>query len=124
MNDHPKAIEARTQAENARARRETEIKHIREAVAVHGLHFVYCGTYTLCYSVARRDIVRLSTAIKHPNDAESRHIAQLTAVENYLNGQSVLLRRPKYPTHLSKQPFQRPPIKRWLAGMFYDPTPE
>lgn len=124
MNAHPKAIAAALAAGATRARRNAEIQRIREAVAAHNLHFVHCGTYTLCYSVARRDIVRLSTAIKHPNDAESRHIAQLTAVEKYLNGQSVLLRRPKYPTHLNKQPFQRPPIKRWLTSMFYDPTPE
>lgn len=82
-NKHPKAIAARQAAAQNRAIREVEKAKIAKAKAKHGVRFLTVGKYTICYRVDRRDVIELSTAIKHPNDRFDKHIGQLTAMQRF-----------------------------------------
>ena len=82
-NEHPKAIAARQAAAQNRAIREVEKAKIAKAKAKHGVRFLTVGKYTICYRVDRRDVIELSTTIKHPNDRFDKHIGQMQALERF-----------------------------------------
>lgn len=82
-NEHPKALAARAVAELNRALRSAARAKIAYAKAKHGVRFLTVGKYTICYRVDRRDVIELSTAIKHPNDRFDKHIGQLTAMQRF-----------------------------------------
>lgn len=82
-NEHPKALAARAAAEQNRAIRDMERAKIARAKAKHGVRFLTVGNYTICYRVDRRDVIELSTAIKHPNDRFDKHIGQMQALERF-----------------------------------------
>lgn len=82
-NEHPKAIAARKAAEQNRAIRNVERAKIAHAKAKHGVRFLTVGKYTICYRVDRRDVIELSTTIKHPNDRFDKHTGQLTALQRF-----------------------------------------
>lgn len=82
-NEHPKALAARVAAEQSRAIRNVERAKIAFAKREHGIRFLTVGKYTICYRVDRRDVVELSTAIKHPNDRFDKHIGQVQALERF-----------------------------------------
>lgn len=82
-NEHPKALAARAVAELNRALRSAARAKIAHAKAKHGVRFLTVGKYTICYRVDRRDVIELSTAIKHPNDRFDKHIGQLTAMQRF-----------------------------------------
>ena len=82
-NEHPKALAARAAAERDRAIRDAERAQIAHAKAEHGVRFLTVGKYTICYRVDRRDVIELSTTIKHPNDRFDKHIGQMQALERF-----------------------------------------
>ena len=82
-NEHPKAIAARAEAEQNRAIRTVERTKIAKAKREHGVRFLTVGKYTICYRVDRRDVIELSTTIKHPNDRFDKHVGQLTALQRF-----------------------------------------
>lgn len=82
-NEHPKALAARAVAELNQALRSAARAKIAYAKAKHGVRFLTVGKYTICYRVDRRDVIELSTAIKHPNDRFDKHIGQLTAMQRF-----------------------------------------
>ena len=82
-NEHPKALAARASAEKRRAIRDAERAKIAHAKFKHGVRFLTVGKYTICYRVDRRDVIELSTTIKHPNDRHDKHIGQIQALERF-----------------------------------------
>lgn len=82
-NEHPKAIAAREAAERNRVIRNVERAELATAKAKHGVRFLTVGKYTICYRIDRRDVIELSTAIKHPNDRFDKHIGQMQALERF-----------------------------------------
>ena len=82
-NEHPKAIAAREAAERNRVIRNVERAGIATAKAKHGVRFLTVGKYTICYRVDRRDVIELSTTIKHPNDRFDKHTGQFTALQRF-----------------------------------------
>lgn len=83
-NEHPKALAARTVAEQNRAIRDAERAKIAHAkTGPHGVRFLTVGKYTICYRIDRRDVIELSTAIKHPNDRFDKHTGQYAALQRF-----------------------------------------
>ena len=82
-NEHPKALAARAEAAQNRAILNAERAKIAHAKAEYGVRFLTVGKYTICYRVDRRDVIELSTTIKHPNDRFNKHVGQLTALERF-----------------------------------------
>ena len=91
-NEHPKAIAARKAAEQNRAIRNVERAKIAHAKAKHGVRFLTVGKYTICYRVDRRDVIELSTTIKHPNDRFDRHVGQLAALQRFTDQNRIHLK--------------------------------
>ena len=94
-NEHPKAIAAREAAEQNRAIRNLERAKIAYAKAKHGVRFLTVGKYTICYRIDRRDVIELSTAIKHPNDRFDKHVGQLTALQRFAANNRIHLKSPQ-----------------------------
>ena len=63
-SEHPKALGAKLQT----ALREIERLKIKKAVAEHNLHFFALGRYTFCYRVDKRNVLEISSSIRHPDD--------------------------------------------------------
>ena len=82
-NEHPKAIAARQAAAQNRAIREVEKAKIAKAKREHGVRFLTVGKYTICYRIDRRDVIELSTTIKHPNDRFDKHTGQYAALQRF-----------------------------------------
>lgn len=82
-NEYPKALAARAAAESKRIERNVEKERLAYAKREYGVRFLTVGKYTICYRVDRRDVIELSTAIKHPNDRFDKHIGQLTAMQRF-----------------------------------------
>ena len=89
-NEHPKALEAKARA----ALREVERLKIKHAVAAHGIHFFALGRYTFCYRVDRRNVLEISSAIRHPNDLQDFHMGRIVAIERFAAGNRMHLRMP------------------------------
>ena len=88
--EHPKAIEAKTRAEA----RETERLKIKHAVAAHGLHFMTLGRYTFCYRIDRRNVLEISSSIRHPGDKHDPHIGRVQALTRFAANNRMHLRMP------------------------------
>ena len=91
-NEHPKAIAARAAAERNQAIREFEKSKIAKAKREHGVRFLTVGKYTICYRVDRRDVIELSTTIKHPNDRFDKHAGQYAALQRFANNHRIHLK--------------------------------
>ena len=89
-NEHPKAREAR---ENS-AIRTFEKEKIKHAIAAHGIHFFTLGRYTFCYRVDKRNVLEISSAIRHPNDPQDFHMGRIVAIERFAAGNRMHLRMP------------------------------
>jgi len=110
-NEHPKALAARAAAEQNRAIRNAERAKIAHAKAKHGVRFLTVGKYTICYRVDRRDVIELSTTIKHPNDRFDKHIGQMQALERFAANNRIHLKNeqgfsPKHFLQLAFSVFQ------------------
>ena len=67
----------------SRAIRNAERAKIAYAKVKLGVRFLTVGNYTICYRVDRRDVIELSTTIKHPDDRFDKHIGQMQALERF-----------------------------------------
>ena len=71
--EHPKACEAREKS----AIRTFEKEKIKHAVAAHGVHFFALGRYTFCYRVDKRNVIEISSSIRHPGDKHDPHVGRM-----------------------------------------------
>ena len=89
-NEHPKAREAREKS----ALRTFEKEKIKHAIAAHGVHFVALGRYTFCYRVDKRNVIEVSSAIRHPGDKNDPHVGRMQALARFAASNRMHLRMP------------------------------
>jgi len=89
-NEHPKAREAR---ENS-ATRALEKEKIKHAIAAHGVHYFALGRYTFCYRVDKRNVLEISSSIRHPGDKHDPHIGRMQALARFAASNRMHLRMP------------------------------
>lgn len=89
-NEHPKALEARKKS-TLRALEKQAIKHV---VATHGVHFFAVGRYTFCYRVDKRNVLEISSAIRHPGDKHDPHVGRVQAIARFAANNRMHLRMP------------------------------
>ncbi len=87
---HPKAAAAKARS----VQRQLERQGIKNAIATHGLHFHSVANYTFCYRVDRRNVIEISSAIRHPNDPQDFHMGRVVAIERFAAGNRMHLRMP------------------------------
>lgn len=90
--EHPKALEAKARA----ALREVERREIKRVVAAHGIHFFTLGRYTFCYRVDKRNVIEVSSAIRHPNDPQDFHMGRIVALERFAASNRMHMRMPNW----------------------------
>lgn len=88
--EHPKAREAR---ENS-AIRAFEKEKIKHAIAAHGVHFFALGRYTFCYRVDKRNVLEISSSIRHPGDKHDPHVGRMQALARFAASNRMHLRMP------------------------------
>ena len=91
-NEHPKALEARINAA-IRAAEKAQIKH---AIAAHGIHFFALGRYTFCYRVDKRNVIEVSSAIRHPGDKHDPHMGRMHALARFAAANRMHMRMPNW----------------------------
>ena len=89
-NEHPKAREAREKS----ATRTLEKQAIKHVVATHGVHFFALGRYTFCYRVDKRNVLEISSSIRHPGDKHDPHIGRMQALARFADNNRMHLRMP------------------------------
>ena len=87
---HPKAAAAKARSAERLAQREA-IKH---AVATHNIHFFALGRYTFCYRVDKRNVIEISSAIRHPDDKHDPHMGRVVALSRFAASNRMHLRMP------------------------------
>ena len=88
--EHPKAREAREKS----AIRTFEKEKIKHAIAAHGVHFFALGRYTFCYRVDKRNVLEISSAIRHPGDKHDSHMGKMVALSRFAAANRMHLRMP------------------------------
>lgn len=88
--EHPKAREAREKS----AARTFEKEKIKRAVAAHGVHFFALGRYTFCYRVDKRNVLEISSSIRHPDDKHDPHVGRMQALVRFAANNRMHLRMP------------------------------
>lgn len=90
--EHPKAREAR---ENSaiRAAEKAKIKH---AIAQHGVHFHVVGEYTFCYRIDKRNVIEVSSSIRHPGDKNDPHVGRMHALARFAASNRMHMRMPNW----------------------------
>lgn len=91
-DEHPKAREAREKA----AIRTFEKAKIKYAIAQHGVHFHTVGEYTFCYRVDRRNVIEVSSAIRHPGDKNDPHVGRMHALARFAAANRMHMRMPNW----------------------------
>ena len=89
-NEHPKAREAREKS----AIRTFEKEKIKHAIAAHGVHFFALGRYTFCYRVDKRNVLEISSSIRHPGDKHDSHVGRMQALARFAASNRMHLRMP------------------------------
>ena len=89
-NEHPKAREAREKS----AVRTFEKEKIKHAVAAHGVRFFALGRYTFCYRVDKRNVLEISSSIRHPGDKHDPHVGRMQALARFAASNRMHLRMP------------------------------
>lgn len=90
VTEHPKAREAREKS----AIRTFEKEKIKHAVAAHGVHFFALGRYTFCYRVDKRNVLEISSSIRHPGDKHDPHVGRMQALARFAASNRMHLRMP------------------------------
>ena len=90
INEHPKAREAREKA----AIRTFEKERIKHAISSYGVHFHTVGEYTFCYRVDKRNVIEISSAIRHPDDKHDPHMGRVVALSRFAASNRMHLRMP------------------------------
>ena len=88
--EHPKARKAREKS----AIRTFEKEKIKHAIAVHGVHFFALGRYTFCYRVDKRNVLEISSSIRHPGDKHDPHVGRMQALARFAASNRMHLRMP------------------------------
>ena len=88
--EHPKAREAREKA----AIRTFEKEKIKHAISSHGVHFHTVGGYTFCYRVDKRNVIEVSSAIRHPGDKNDPHVGRMHALARFAAANRMHMRMP------------------------------
>lgn len=88
--EHPKAREAREKS----AIRTFEKEKIKHAIAAHGVHFFALGRYTFCYRVDKRNVLEISSSIRHPGDKHDPHVGRMQALARFAASNRMHLRMP------------------------------
>ena len=91
-NEHPKAREAHMNAV-IRAAEKAQIKH---AISLHGVHFHTVGGYTFCYRVDKRNVLEISSSIRHPGDKHDPHVGRVQALTRFAAVNRMHLRMPNW----------------------------
>lgn len=89
-NEHPKALEARKNS----AVRAFEKEKIKHAITTHGVHFHVSGRYTFCYRIDKRNIIEVSSAIRHPGDKHDPHMGRMVAMSRFAAANRMHMRVP------------------------------
>ena len=89
-NKHPKALEARMNA----VIRAAEKAQIKRVIAKHGVHFHTVGEYTFCYRVDKRNVIEVSSAIRHPGDKHDPHVGRVQALTRFAAVNRMHMRMP------------------------------
>ena len=89
-NEHPKARETREKS----ILRALEKEVIKRAIAEHGIHFFALGHYTFCYRVDRRNVLEISSSIRHPGDKHDPHVGRMQALARFADSNRMHLRMP------------------------------
>ena len=89
-NEHPKAAEAREKS----AIRTFEKEAIKHAITVHGVRFFALGRYTFCYRVDKRNVLEISSSIRHPDDKHDPHVGRVQAFKRFAANNRMHLRMP------------------------------
>lgn len=89
-NEHPKAREAREKS----AIHTFEKEKIKYAIAAHGVRFFALGRYTFCYRVDKRNVLEISSSIRHPGDKHDPHVGRVQALARFAASKRMLLRMP------------------------------
>ena len=89
-NEHPKAREAREKS----AARTFEKEKIKHAIAAHGVRFFALGRYTFCYRVDVRNVLEISSSIRHPSDKHDPHVGRVQALTRFAASNRMHLRMP------------------------------
>ena len=89
-NEHPKAREAREKS----VIRTFEKEKIKHAIAAHGVHFFALGRYTFCYRVDKRNVLEISSSIRHPGDKHDPHVGRMQALARFTASNRMHLRMP------------------------------
>ena len=92
INEHPKALEAKARA----ALREAERRGIKRAVASHGIHFFALDRYTFCYRVDKRNVIEVSSSIRHPGDKNDPHVGRMHALARFAAVNRMHMRMPNW----------------------------
>ena len=90
--EHPKALEAKARA----ALREVERLKIKRAVAAHGIHFFTLGRYTFCSRVDKRNVIEVSSSIRHPGDKNDPHVGRMHALARFAASNRMHMRMPNW----------------------------
>ena len=90
--EHPKAREAREKA----AIRTFEKAKIKHAIAQHGVHFHVVGEYTFCYRVDKRNVIEVSSTIRHPGDKNDPHVGRMYALARFAVANRIHMRMPNW----------------------------
>lgn len=90
VQEHPKAREAREKS-TIRALEKQAIKHV---VATHGVHFFAVGRYTFCYRIDKRNVLEISSSIRHPGDKHDPHVGRMQALARFAASNRMHLRMP------------------------------
>ena len=89
-NEHPKALEARKES----ALRTLQKEAIKRAVADNDVHFFVVGRYTFCYRVDKRNVLEISSSIRHPGDKHDPHVGRMQALARFAASNRMHLRMP------------------------------
>ena len=90
--EHPKAREAREKSTS----RALEKQAIKRIVATHGVHFFAVGRYTFCYRVDKRNVLEISSSIRHPGDKHDPHVGRMQALARFAAANRMHLRMPNW----------------------------
>ena len=90
VQEHPKAREAREKS----ALRTLQKEAIKRAVADNDVHFFVVGRYTFCYRVDKRNVLEISSSIRHPGDKNDPHVGRMQALARFAASNRMHLRMP------------------------------
>ena len=91
-NEHPKASEAREKS----IIRTFEKEVIKRAIAEHDIHFFALGHYTFCYRVDKRNVIEVSSSIRHPGDKNDPHVGRMHALARFAASNRMHMRIPNW----------------------------